>query len=120
MSHHIAANDLANRNITNGVATESDYIVKAVVKRRHSNTKVSNEEVISLLNMAKSLNVTPYIILNKEEGITYIRLDRKADAKKSFQTYLTLLNEINVNSNNRLLEDEILWTKKMIYKVDYL
>lgn len=126
-AHHIAAKDLASRNITNGVATESDYIVKAVVRRRLSNTKESNEEVINLLGTAKALNVTPSIILSKEEGITFIRLDKKAEAKKSFQTYLTSLlelkkrNEIN-NLNNNLngLEEEITWTNKMIFKVDAL
>lgn len=120
-AHHIAANNLANRNIANGIATESDYIVKAVVQRRLSNTKESNEEVINLLNKAKALNVTPFIIINKEEGITFMRLDKKADAKKSFQTYLTLLNDIkDVKNNSEWLEDEITWTKKMIFKVDNL
>jgi predicted Zn-dependent protease len=126
-THHLAANDLANRNITNGVATESDYIVKAVVKRRLSNTKESNEEVINLLSKAKMLNVTPYILLNKEEGLTYLRLNKKAEAKKSFQTYLTLLNELKerneikeIKNYNKKLEDEITWTKKMIFKVDSL
>lgn len=126
-AHHLAANDLATRNITNDVATESDYIVKAVVKRRLSNIKESNEEVINLLSKAKTLNVTPYILLNKEEGITYIRLDKKTEAKKAFQTYLTLLNELKdrneikeLNNNNKGLEDEITWTKKMIFKVDNL
>jgi hypothetical protein len=126
-AHHLAANDLANRNITNGVATESDYIVKAVVKRRLSNTKESNEEVLNLLSKAKTLNVTPFILLNKEEGITYMRMDKKPEAKKSFQTYLTLLNELKerneikeLKNNNQGLEDEITWTKKMIFKVDNL
>ena len=69
-AHHNAANELASRNINAGVATESDYIVKAVIKRRISNSKESNEEVISLLNKAKTMNVTPYLIIHKEEGIT--------------------------------------------------
>lgn len=126
-AHHIAASDLATRNITNGVATESDYIVKAVVNRRLSNTTESNEEVIILLSKAKSLNVTPFILLNKEEGITYIRLNKKVEAKKSFQTYLTLLNELKernevkeLKNNNKELDEEISWTKKMIFKVDNL
>jgi hypothetical protein len=124
-AHHVAANNLVNRNIDNGVATESDYIVKAVVKRRLSNTTESNEEVINLLSKAKLLNVTPYILLHKEEGITYMRLDKKAEAKKSFQTYLTLLNELKVRNetkevSNKGFEDEIIWTKKMIFKVDNL
>jgi hypothetical protein len=54
-------------------------------------------------------------------------LDKKAEAKKSFQTYLTLLNELKdrneikeLKNNNKGLEDEISWTKKMIFKVDNL
>ena len=126
-AHHLTANDLVNRNIDNNVATESDYIVKAVVKRRLSNTKESNEDVINLLNKAKTLNVTPYILLSKEEGITYIRLGKKIEAKKAFQTYLALLSESKekieikeLKNNNKALENEIDWTKKMIFKVDNL
>ena len=126
-AHHIAANDLASRNIVNNVATESDYIVKGIVKRRLSNSKESNEEVLGLFEKAKSLHVVPYALIHKEEGITYIRLERKNDAKKSFQTYLSVLNEIkekNIGKEfkeiNKQLEDEIAWTKKMIFKVDNL
>jgi Zn-dependent protease with chaperone function len=125
-AHHLAANDLAGRNISNGVGTESDYIVKAVVSRRLSNTKESNEEVIVLLNKAKSLNVTPYLIILKEEGITFMRLEKKAEAKKAFQTYLASLNELKLKLENSEIErsngieDEITWTKKMIFKVDNL
>jgi Zn-dependent protease with chaperone function len=126
-AHHLAANYLVNKNIKNGVATESDYVVKAVVKRRLLNTKESNEEVINLLSKAKKLNVTPYILIHKEEGITYLRLDNKAEAKKSFSTYLILLNELKdsneikeFKNSNKSLEEEIAWTKKMIFKVDNL
>jgi len=117
-AHHIAAIELANRNITNGVATESDYIVKAVVKRRTSNTKESNEEVLELFKKAQLLKVTPYIILSKEEGLTYIRLNNKIEAKKCFQTYLTAL--IELKNSSKAIEEEINWTKKMIFKVDNL
>ncbi len=123
-AHHNAANELASRNINACVATESDYIVKAVVKRRISNSKESNEEVINLLNKAKTLNVTPYLIIHKEEGITMLRLEKKAEAKKALQTYLVLLNEIKVKNDckgsNNEIENEIIWTKKMIFKVDSL
>ena len=126
-SHHIAANDLASRNISTGVATEADFIVKAAVQRRLSNTKESNEEVIKLLGRAKTLNITPYIILHKEEGITYLRLENEAEAKKSFQTYLSLLIELKdrnetlgFKSYEEVIEDEIDWTKKMIFKTDVL
>lgn len=122
-AHHLTAFELANRNISNGVGTESDYLVKAIVKRRLSNTKESNEEVINLLSIAKTLNVTPYILLNKEEGITFIRLNKKAEAKKSFQSYLSSLIDLKVSNeikDNKVLEEEIIWTKKMLFKADNL
>jgi hypothetical protein len=123
-AHHSAAIDLANRNIFAGVATETDYIVKAVVQRRSTNNKESNEEIINLLNKAKTISITSNIIIYKEEGITLIRLERKAEAKKAFQTYLALLNELiaknESNVQNKELENEIVWTKKMIFKVDSL
>jgi Zn-dependent protease with chaperone function len=117
-SHHIAANNLVTKNIENNIATESDYIVKAIVIRRLTNTRESNEEVIVLLNKAKSLNITPFIMVHKEEGITYIRLNKKEEAKKAFQSYLASL--LDTKSDNKFIEDEIIWTKKMIYKVDHL
>ncbi len=126
-AHHIAANELVSRNIGNNVATESDYIIKAIIKRRVSNTKESNEEVFALLYKAKALNVNPPLRLHKEEAITLLRLDRKTEAKKSLQNYLTSLiemrerNEIKEFKNyNRALEEEISWTKKMIFKIDNL
>jgi beta-barrel assembly-enhancing protease len=122
-SHHSAAYDLASRNIKNGVATESDYIVSAVVLRRLLNNKESNEEVISFLNKAKLLNVTPNIILFKEEGITLLRLGKNSEAKISFQTYLNSLvklQEGHINNKNNYIEEEIVWTKKMIFKADKL
>ncbi len=126
-SHIKIAEQLTTRNIDNGVGTESDYVIKAVVKRRLSNSVESNEEVLVLLAKAKTLNVTPYGQIDKEEGITYLRLDRKVEAKKAFQNYLTILkdyktrNDINeIKNANKALEDEINWTKVMIFKVDGL
>lgn len=124
--HHQAAMDLANRNITNGVGTESDYIVKSIVMRRLSNTVATNHEALELLSKAKTLNVIPDASIHKEEGITYLRLSNKVEAKKCFQNYLSTLLELR---NKTLAEDckaissidnEISWSRKMIYKVDNL
>lgn len=124
-SHYYSANLLVNNNIENNVATETDYIVKAIIKRRLSNTEESNIEVLNYLNKAKSLNVVPNIIITKEEGITYLRLNRKADAKKSFQSYLASLNELLLENKsndfvNNEIKQEIMWAKKMIFKSDNL
>lgn len=126
-AHQLAANELVNRNIENNVATETDYIIKAIITRRLSNTKESNEKVLDLLNKAKSLNINTPLQLYKEEAITYLRLDRKADAKKSLQTYLNALMELKQQSElkesrnyNRALDEQMVWTKKMVYKIDNL
>lgn len=123
-SHHLAAKELVDRNIKIGIGTETDYLVKAVVIRRLLNTKESNEEVIDLINKAKSININSLISLHKEEGLTLLRLNRKEESKKSFQTYLTQLNELKAkleNSNKKSeLDDEIDWVKKMIFKIDLL
>jgi len=126
-AHHLAANELVNRNINNNVASETDYLVKAIVKRRLSNTKESNEEVLELLNKAKNLSTTVSINIYKEEAISLLRLDRKIEAKKSLNTYLISLQEIKeknevkeIKNYNHELEEEINWTKKMIIKIDNL
>ncbi|MBL7852552.1 MAG: M48 family metalloprotease [Cyclobacteriaceae bacterium] len=127
-AHHESALMLAERNISNGVAVESDYIVKAVIKRRLSNTKESNQEVLALLQKARDLNVTPMPIISKEEGITWIRLGNKPEAKKAFQAYLDSLLEIEdriekleyPNNNTKGLSEEIIWTMEMIFKADSL
>ena len=56
-----------------------------------------------------------------------LRLEKKIEAKKSFQAYLTLLNELKdrndikeFKNSNKVLENEIIWTTKMIFKVDKL
>lgn len=122
-AHLLAANELVTRNIDNNVATEIDYVIKAIIKRRLSNTKESNEEVVSMLNKAKTLNVHPPLILHKEEAISLLRLDRKAEAKTSLQTYLAALSEYKIKNdinNNSVIDEEIVWTKKMIFKIDHL
>ncbi len=124
-ANYTTAFELAERNIINGIGTESDYIVKAIVLRRISNNKESNEKVIELLKIAKGLNITPYILIHKEEGISFLRLQNKLEAKKSFQNYVTSLTEIRDRNEikefqnfNQELEDEITWTKKMIFRID--
>ena len=91
-----------------------------------SNTVESNQEALILLTKAKTLNVIPDATIHKEEGITYIRLSNKIEAKKCFQNYLSSLLELR---NKIIAEDckaigsidnEISWARKMIYKVDSL
>ena len=124
-AHHLAAEDLSNRNIINNVGTESDYIVNAIVKRRLYNSEKSNKEVLELLGKAKELSVAPMIILSKEEGLSYIRIGKINEAKLSFENYLKSLSELYEKEKNRCypklelksIEEEMIWTRKMIFKV---
>lgn len=114
--------ELADLNILNEVATESDYVVKAVALRRLYDNKTSNEEALLLIQKAKILDVIPLVILNREEALTYLRLENKVGAKKSFAFYLSDLIELQSSNTNKSfinnLDDEIRWTKTMIYIIN--
>jgi hypothetical protein len=114
-ARHLHAIDLVDLNINNGVAVESDFVVKAVAIRRLYNDKKSNEEVLTLLKKAKSLNVIPLIIISREEALTHLRQSNKVDAKKALEIYLSDLNALQ---NSTSVEDEIRWTKTMLFKLD--
>lgn len=120
-SNHNEAFEFATRNIDNGVGTETDYLVKAIVISRTSNTSESNELALKLIQKAKSLKISPHVNLDKQEALIFLRLNRKQEAKISLQNYLNGLQRIkNIENKNSQLIEEIEWTKKMIFKVDSL
>jgi hypothetical protein len=130
-AHHEKALELVNKNITNNIATDIDYIIKSVVLRRMYNTKEKNEESLNLILKAKSLGVTNEFLISKEEGITLLRLGRNLEAKKAFENYLLLYQQyvkkiesdnISYNDNYELefSKKEIDWAKKMIFKAGQL
>lgn len=121
----LAALALVNSNIENGVGTEVDYIVAAVVKRRQAVSNAELEEVLKLLAVAKSLNVSPHLQISKEEGLTQLRLNKPIEAKKAFGLYLADLQAFRAKYNMAeaqswlpTLEDEIDWAQKMVFKAD--
>jgi hypothetical protein len=116
LSHLETAIGLTNRNISSGVATEDDYLVKAMSIRILNNTPEKTQEALDLIIKAKSLNVTPRNYLYKQEGITLIRLGKKNEAKTALQVYLKNLESIP--DKNTYTIEEIEWTKKMIYKLN--
>ncbi len=116
--HLLACNRLVDRNIEAGVATEDDYILKAMVCKNLYDTPERNMEALSFIEKAKSINVTPKYYVFKQEGLTLLRLNRNAEAKVAFTKYLESLNEIEDKTDNTLREID--WTKKMIYKSEKL
>lgn len=123
-----ACSDLVNRNIKAGVATEDDYILLAMVTTFMYDNKMKNNEALSYIEKAKSLNVVPTINIHKQEAIILIRLNEYDKAKEVLKKYLsaietelsnseTITNSLAFANTNNFLVNEIKWTRKMIYKV---
>lgn len=116
-----AASQLAQINLDNEVATEIDYIAKAVALRRLSNQPKELFEAVSLLHVAKTLQITPYLMVHKEEALCYLKLNQPQEAKFALETYLNKLLELRANnSNNTEVEDEIVWSKQLLIKWEKL
>ncbi len=118
MKHLEACNTLVDKNIQAGVPTEDDYILKAMVLRALYNTLEKNQEALSYIQKAKSLNVIPNDYAYKQEAITLLRLDRKQEAIAAFDNYLNGLE--NSEEVTDFIRNEIEWTRKMIYKTKHL
>lgn len=127
--HFNSCINLVNRNIESNVATEEDYVLLAIVTLNMHDTDAKNQEALTLIQKAKSLNVYPTINISKQEAIVLIRLNRLDEAKQSLVKYEEELkdqkkyleeikDERQWSATNRFIESEYEWTSKMIYKVN--
>lgn len=114
LQHLSSAIGLADRNLDAGVATEDDYVIKAMATRLLYDTPEKNQEAIDLLNKAKTLNIVPRNYIFKQEGITLLRMGKQKEAVEAFTTYLK--NMEGQGSSDALI-DEVEWARKMIYKL---
>ncbi len=126
-AHHLKAIELVDRNINNNVAIESDYLIKAIATRRLSNSKENNELALKYLEKASNINISNDYRIYKHLGISFLRLNNKIEAKKSFTTYIEQLSNWSKKYENQIhtfkedidfVNDEIIWSNKMINKVD--
>ncbi len=117
--HYVRCNELVEKNIKAQVATEVDYIMKSKALLTLFDTAEKMNEALLYLNKAKSLNVNPYNSVYKEEALVLLRLHKNAEAKQAFNIYLSNL-EKSGSDKTQYLENEIEWTKEMIYKVGQL
>jgi predicted Zn-dependent protease len=102
--------NLCNRNIESGVATEDDYLLKAMAIQLLYDTPGKIQEAIDLINKAKTLNIAPHNYIFKQEGLALIRLGKQKESIDAFKNYLK-----NLQTDSDF--DEIEWTRKMIYKM---
>ena len=121
--HFLECENLVDKNINAGVGTESDYILKALVTRVIHGDKKNNLLALDYLNKAEELGIEPNAYIDKQKAITYLRLNQTFEAKDALEQYLNqlslILGEENEMSNfeEEALNNEISWTKKMIYKL---
>ena len=126
--HFKACQVLVDRNIMAHLPTEDDYILKAMTNLYLYDNVEKNTESLELINKAKLLNVVPTINTFKQEAMILLRLGRLPDALIAFATYndkldRELLNAVNLKNENSwysrylYLNEEKIWTSKMIYKV---
>jgi hypothetical protein len=85
--------------------------------------KEHNLLALEYLKKAESLEIEPNAYINKQKGITFLRLGQVADTQNSFKEYLNQLENILNSEKERktanevnYLNEEISWTKRMIFK----
>ena len=115
-----------NQNIENGVATADDYILKANCLLSTRNEEESNQEVLTLIEKAKTLD-NKNINIYKTEIIATLRLEDNAKAIDLLNQYIAMLGEYNLNdiksdktwdSLRDFLISEKRWASKMIVKLN--
>ena len=97
---------LVETNIRNGVATAEDYILKANCLLALYNDDVSNNEVLSLINKAKTIdgsNINHY----KADILSNLRLRKFDVAQQLLQSYISALNEMEIQLKD--IESDITW-----------
>lgn len=128
-SHFQTSENLIRRNIESGAATEEDYILMALVNLAQYNTPEKYKESLGYLDKAKILNVNPDYQVHKIEALVHLRMENKNAAKNALNQYREALqNDLtgidpawlasnNWNDMNSRLNDELVWTRKMLFKL---
>lgn len=129
-SHFQTCEKLLQRNINSGSATEEDYILMALNNLAQYNSESKYAESLSLLEKAKHLGVNPDNQVFKVEALIHLRKNDNLAAKNSLAKYQTevetqlkgidhtLLASASWNELNNRLNDELIWTKKMLFKLN--
>jgi beta-barrel assembly-enhancing protease len=122
--HFAECEKLVDRNIDAGVATEDDYILKALATRVLYGDSESINRSLNYLKKAEALGIEPNAYISKQKGITYLKLNQKDNALQSFNDYLTHLTSLYDEGKDEMpmfekdnIEKEISWTKRMIFKI---
>lgn len=115
-----AADELCSRNITNGVATDDDYMIKASCIFNMEDTEDSNAEVANLVSKAKKIN-PDNIICYQYEILLALRAERFSEAIVLLEQYLEILYSLSekcfVDSLYSVYAEQKDWAKRMSVKL---
>jgi len=112
------------QNITNRIATDDDYLLKANCLLNMKNDSESNAEALELVKRAKQINPQNVNII-KTEIIATIRTGRNSEAQSLLTDYMDDITEtlkgIDVDSSQYYyFEEELDWARKMRVKIQAL
>lgn len=101
-----AARRIAQKNISNKLASDEDYVVLIKSNMQLFNTPESNEKCLELIQKAKQISEIPNLELYKQEILLLMRLNKQHQANDVVKEYVSLLSDFKENSSN---SDDIDW-----------
>lgn len=122
--HYADAAALVQKNITQKVATEDDYVLLAKAYMGMYNTEEKNLESLSLIQQAKSMAETPNLNTDKQEILALMRLKKQAKAVTAIQDYITHLSGFQEQTTNAddlvWTSNELKWAKELLQRVQLM
>lgn len=110
------------QNINNGVATDDDYLIKALCTLNLFSDAQHNQEALALVQKAKAINPNNVNIL-RTEIIASLRCNEKEKAASLLEAYLRDLDKSMTEISNKdsksysYFKNEYDWARKMAIKV---
>ncbi|WP_273161971.1 M48 family metallopeptidase [Bacteroides fluxus] len=116
------AAQLIRKNISNGFATDNDYIILVKAEMALSNSEEVNNRCLSLLDKAQEMaGENPNLDIYKQRVLLLMRMNKQAKAADTLKEYLTLLTryqEQGVEGEEKeWTNKEIGWANQMLERV---
>ncbi len=119
------AEQLAQKNIDNRVASDHDYVILVKARMAQENTPESNEAAMKLLEKAREIAIARNLDINKQEILLLMPFNKQAASADKLKKYLYLLaeykqqNDMNTQES-KWIGEELDWASKMLSKISLL
>jgi hypothetical protein len=129
LKHFREGEKILLKNIASNIAVEDDYFLISLIYLHLYNSEEKLIQALNYINIAINLKVNPIIELFKIQSIIYNKLSKQEEAIMSMKAYVTHLEYLITDHKNNdcinktklvVLNDEIKWARKMIYKFENL